>query len=132
MPLIHISLIKGKSPAHIRAIGDGVHQALMEAFGAPADDRFQIIHQYEREDFIFDRDYLGIHRTDDLVIVNITAGNWRDTAQKKALFKAIANNLAANPGLRPEDVLIVLQPNARDEWSFGNGLASYVKDGSEA
>ncbi|WP_248323447.1 tautomerase family protein [Caballeronia sp. Sq4a] len=128
MPLIRISLIKGKSTAHIRAISEGVHQALVEAYGAPADDRFHLVHQHERDEFIYDSDYLGIHRTDDLVVINITAGNWRDTAQKKALFKAIANNLAANPGLRPEDVLVVLQPNARDEWSFGNGSASYVKD----
>lgn len=100
----------------------------MEAFGAPADDRFQLIRQHERDELIYDSSYLGLHRTDDLVIVNIIAGNWRDTAQKKALYRAITDNLVADPGLRPEDVLIVLSPNARDEWSFGNGLASYVKD----
>jgi hypothetical protein len=37
------------------------------------------------------------------------------------------DNRVWNPGLRPEDVLIVLSLNARDEWLFGNGLASYVK-----
>ena len=63
-----------------------------------------------------------------MVIINIVAGNWRDTAKKKALYRAITDNLVADPGLRPEDVLIVLSPNARDEWSFGNGLASYVQD----
>jgi pimeloyl-ACP methyl ester carboxylesterase len=41
MPLIRISLIKGKLLAQIPAIGDGVHRALVEAYGAPADDRFQ-------------------------------------------------------------------------------------------
>ncbi|AJK45933.1 tautomerase family protein [Burkholderia plantarii] len=128
MPLVHLSLIKGKSPAYIRAIGDGVHRALMEAYGAPADDRFQLVHQHERDELIYDPDYLGIHRTDDLVIIQIIAGNWRDTPKKKALFAAIAANLARDPGLRPEDVMITLTPNARDEWSFGNGLASYVKD----
>jgi phenylpyruvate tautomerase PptA (4-oxalocrotonate tautomerase family) len=73
-------------------------------------------------------EYLGIHRTDDLVIIQIVAGNWRDTPKKKALFKAITDNLARDPGLRQEDVLIVLSPNARDEWYFGNGVASYVTD----
>ena len=128
MPLVRISLIKGKSPEHIRAVSDGVHRGLMEAFVVPADDRFQLIHQHERDELIYDSSYLGLHRTDDLVIINIIAGNWRDTAQKKALYRAITDNLVADPGLRPEDVLIVLSPNARDEWSFGNGLASYVKD----
>jgi phenylpyruvate tautomerase PptA (4-oxalocrotonate tautomerase family) len=128
MPFIRISLIKGKSPAHIRAISDGVHRGLMDAYGAPADDRFQVIHQHERDEFIYDPEYLGIHRTDDLVMIQIVAGNWRDTPKKKALFKAITNNLVKNPGLRQEDVLIVLSPNARDEWCFGNGVASYVTE----
>ena len=132
MPLIRISLIKGKPTAYIHAIGEGVHQALIDAFGIPADDRFQIIQQHERDELIYDPDYLGIHRTDDVVFINIIAGNWRDTARKKALFKAIADNLAHSPAIRPEDVLVVLSPNDRDEWSFGNGLASYVKDDEQS
>jgi phenylpyruvate tautomerase PptA (4-oxalocrotonate tautomerase family) len=128
MPLIRISLIKGKSPAHIRAISDGVHQALRESYNVPADDRFHLIHQHDRSEFIYDADYLGIHRTDDLVIINVVAGNWRDTVKKKALYKAIADRLVENPGLRREDVLVFLSSNERDEWSFGNGVASYVPD----
>lgn len=128
MPLVRISLIKGKSREHIRAISEGVHQALIEAFNVPPGDRFQLIHQYEPDDFIYDPSYLGITRTDDVVFIHIVAGNWRDTPAKKALYKAIADRLAKDPGLRREDVQIILSPNARDEWSFGNGLASYVKD----
>lgn len=132
MPLIRISLLKGKSPAHIRAIADGVHHALIEAYNAPADDRFQIIEQLERDALIYDPDYLGVHRTDDVVFIHIVAGNWRDTATKKALYKAIADRLSENPGLRPEDVQVILSSNQRDEWSFGNGIASYVKDAEPA
>ena len=128
MPLVRISLIRGKSPEYIRAVSDGVHHGLAGAYGAPVDDKFHLIHQHEHEEFIYDQDYLGIHRTDDLVIINIIAGNWRETPKKKALFRSITDNLVEKPGLRPEDVLIVLSPNSRDEWSFGNGLASYVPD----
>ncbi|MGI3776604.1 MAG: tautomerase family protein [Janthinobacterium lividum] len=132
MPLVRISLIKGKSRDHVRAIGDGVHRALIEAFGVPPDDRFQLVQQLDRDDVVYDAEYLGIHRSDDIVFINIVAGNWRDTAHKKRLFALIAANLALNPGLRPEDVLVVLSPNGRDEWSFGNGLASYVRDDAPA
>ncbi|MBY0254585.1 MAG: tautomerase family protein [Methylobacterium organophilum] len=128
MPLVRISLIKGKSSEHIRALSDGVHRGLRDAYGVPADDRFHLIRQHAPDELIYDSEYLGLHRTDDVVIINIVAGNWRDTAQKKALYRAITDNLVADPGLRPEDVLIVLSPNARDEWSFGNGLASYVQN----
>ena len=62
-----------------------------------------------------------------MVFIHLVAGNWRDTTQKQALYQAIADRLAVSPGLRREDVQIVLSSNQRDEWSFGNGLASYVK-----
>lgn len=127
MPLVNISLLRGKSREHIRAIADGVHDALMEAYKIPAQDHFQLIRQYDREDFIYDPDYLGIHRSDDVVFIHIIAGNWRDPATKQALYKAIADRLTRNPGLRREDVLIIITANERDEWSFGNGVASYVK-----
>lgn len=128
MPLVRIALVKGKSNEHIRALGDGIHRALVAAFGVPPDDRFQLVQQHEPGEFAFDADYLGIHRTGDLVMIEITASDWRDVGQKKALYRAIAENLAADPGLRPEDVLVVLSPNGRNDWSFGRGLASYVED----
>lgn len=127
MPLVNISLLKGKSREHIRAISDGVHAALIEAYKIPPKDRFQLIRQYEREDFIYDPDYLDIHRSDDVVFIHIIAGNWRDTPIKQALYRAIADRLVKSPGLRSEDVQIVITANERDEWSFGNGVASYVK-----
>lgn len=128
MPLVRISLLKGKPKEYIRAISDGVHQALIDAYSIPHGDRFQLIHQHEPHEFIYDAGYLGIHRTDDVVFIHIVAGNWRDKAAKKALYQAIADRLVANPGLRREDVQVILSPNQRDDWSFGNGLASYIKD----
>jgi phenylpyruvate tautomerase PptA (4-oxalocrotonate tautomerase family) len=127
MPLVRISLLKGKSPAYIRAVADGIHRALHEAFGVPADDRFQVIDEYEPGRLIYDPGFLGVHRTDDLVIVNITAGKWRDTPTKQALYRRAAELLAENPGVDPANLQIILSPNDRDDWSFGNGVASYVK-----
>ena len=132
MPFIRISLLRGKSPQYIRAISDGVHRALIDAYNAPADDRFHVVHQHERDEFVYDADYLGVHRTDDLVFIHIVAGNWRDTRTKQALYQAIADRLSENPGLRREDVMVILSPNQRDEWSFGNGVASYVNDAQPA
>lgn len=129
MPLVRISLLKGQSPEYLRAVSDGVHQGLIDAFHIPPDDRFHLIHQHEPHEMIYDANFLGMQRSADAVIIHITAGNWRDTAKKQALYAAIAAHLAARPGLRPEDVTIVLASNERDEWSFGKGIASYVEDG---
>ncbi|HVJ51487.1 MAG TPA: tautomerase family protein [Aliidongia sp.] len=132
MPLIRISLLKGKPPAHIRAISDGVHRALVEAYDVPADDRFQLIHQHEPEEFVYDADYLGIHRTDDVVFIHVVAGKWRDTATKQAFYRAAVERLAEDPGLRREDVQIIISSNERDDWSLGNGVASYVREAGSA
>lgn len=128
MPLVRISLLKGKSPEYLREISDGVHRALVDAYNIPPDDRFHLFHQHDTSEFIYDADYLGVHRSEDVVFIHITAGNWRDTAKKKALYATLAENLGQRPGLRAEDVQVVLSSNARDEWSFGNGIASYVPD----
>jgi phenylpyruvate tautomerase PptA (4-oxalocrotonate tautomerase family) len=127
MPLVRISLLKGKPAPYRRAISEGIHQALIAAFGIPPDDFFQLIHQHERDEFLFDPSYLDIQRSDDLVIIQIIAGNWRDASKKQILYKEIVDRLADHPGLRREDVMIALTPNARDEWSFGHGVAQYVK-----
>ncbi len=127
MPLVRISLVKGKSREHIRAVADGVHRALIEAFEIPPDDRFQVIEQLDPEALVFDPDYLGIHRSPDVVFIHIHARK-REVAQIKRLYAAIADNLARDPGLRREDALVVLSPNAPEDWSFGNGIAHYVKD----
>ena len=131
MPLVRISLIKGKTAAHARAIADGVQQALVETYNVPPDDRFQIIEQLERDALIYDPDYVGVHRTDDIVIVHIVAGRWRDTATKKALYARLVCLLAEKPGLRPEDLQIIISSNDRDDWSCGKGRATYVEDKAE-
>jgi phenylpyruvate tautomerase PptA (4-oxalocrotonate tautomerase family) len=85
-----------------------------------------VIDEYEPGRLIYDAEYLGGHRTDDIVIVNILAGKWRATGKKQALYKRIVELLAENPGVKPGNVQIFLSPNDRDDWSFGNGIAQYV------
>ena len=128
MPFTRISVSVGTTPTQIRAIADGVHHALVEAFKVPLKDRFQSIDIRTGNSLIYDKDYLGIARTDDLVIIHITAGRWRDTEQKQALYRIIAERLSTDAQVRPEDILVYLTLNDKDDWSFGNGIASYVPE----
>jgi 4-oxalocrotonate tautomerase len=125
MPFVRIDLRRGKSAAYRQEIGRVVYEALL-AVGVPQNDRFQVISEHEATDFVFDPDYLGVHRTDDLVMIQITWNEGRTLEQKQSLYKAIAEGLAATPGLRPEDVLINLVEVKKENWSFGNGVAQYV------
>jgi 4-oxalocrotonate tautomerase len=127
MPLVRISLREGKSEQYRRALADGVHQAMVEAIDAPAQDRFQIITEHSANDLIYDPKYLGIDRSDNIVMVQITLSAGRKPGQKRKLFQRIAENLAKDPGLRPQDLMINLMETAWENWSFGNGEAQYTK-----
>jgi len=126
MPLVRISLREGSSAAHRKAIADGVHRALVEIFNVPSDDRFQIIEEHSADRLIFDRSYLGMHRTDAFVAIEIVANNTRTVPQKQALYRRIVELLADDPGLDPQDVFINLVEVVKENWSFGNGVAQYA------
>ena len=130
MPLVRISLLKGKSPELRRKIGDAIHRAMVEAIDVPQHDRFQLLTEHEPGDLIYDSEYLGIARTNEIVIVQITLSAGRTLAQKRALFRRIAAHLAAL-GLRREDTLVNLVEVAKENWSFGNGVASYAPPETE-
>lgn len=126
MPLTRISLRKGKPPAYKRAICDQIYSAMRDKFDVPEDDRFMTISEHDEDEFDYGRSYLGIERTDALVIIQITANNTRSPRQKQALFKAIADRLADKPGIRREDVFISLVEVRKENWSFGLGEAQYA------
>ncbi|HYY62894.1 MAG TPA: tautomerase family protein [Burkholderiales bacterium] len=125
MPLVRISLLKGRPAELRRKIGDAIHRALVETIEVPQRDRFQVLTEHEPGDLVYDSEYLGIARTDQIVIVQITLSAGRTLAQKRALFRRIADNLAAL-GLRREDAWINLVEVAKENWSFGSGVASYA------
>jgi 4-oxalocrotonate tautomerase len=126
MPLIRISLRQGKSAAHRKAIVDGVYEALRETFDVPEGDLFALINEHEAGNFAYDAHYLGMARSDDLVFLQLTVSNTRTIEQKKALYRRIVEHLAEAPGLRPDDVFINLVEVAKENWSFGRGVAQYV------
>lgn len=126
MPLLHISLRAGKPEAYRQAIFDGLYRAMRETFNVPEDDQFMALTEHDAASFRYSAGYLGVRRSDDVVFIQITANNTRTLAQKQALFRRIAELLAENPGLRPEDVFVNLVEVAKENWSLGLGLAQYA------
>jgi len=126
MPLVRIDLRAGKSAEYRRALGDGVHRAMVEALALPPDDRFQIITEHPPEGLIYAPEYLGIRHSDNVVFVQITLSAGRKPPQKRALYKRIAGILAEAPGLKPQDLIINLVEVLWENWSFGNGEAQYM------
>jgi 4-oxalocrotonate tautomerase len=126
MPFVRIDLRKGKDPAFREEISRIVHEALVSV-GVPRDDRFQVISEHEPPNFVFDPSYLGVRRSEELVMIQITWNEGRTLDQKKALYKAIADGLAGKLGFRREDVFVNLVEVKKENWSFGNGVAQYAQ-----
>jgi 4-oxalocrotonate tautomerase len=128
MPLVRIDLYRGTSPAYRKAIADGVHAAMVAAIAIPPNDRFQVINEHDRDNLIYDPQYLGISRSDNVVFIQITLSTGRKPGQKRALYRRIVELLGESPGVRPEDVVMNLVEVAWENWSFGLGEAQYTKD----
>jgi 4-oxalocrotonate tautomerase len=99
---------------------------MVEAINVPALDRFQVITEHSADGLIYDPTYLGINRTDDVIFIQITLNAGRTVDQKRALYQKVTELLAKEPGVRPENVLINLVEVAKENWSFGNGVAQYA------
>ena len=126
MPLVRISLRAGKSPEYARQVGAAVHRAMVEAINVPPQDEFQVLTEHPVHGLVADASYLDIQRSPDVVFVQITLNAGRTLEQKKALYARIVELLKESPGVRPEDVLVNLVEVARENWSFGNGIAQYA------
>jgi phenylpyruvate tautomerase PptA (4-oxalocrotonate tautomerase family) len=126
MPLVRIDLARGKTEHYRRTAGDVVYDAMIATLNVPANDRFQIIAEHSDSDFIIDKTYLGVERSDDVIVIQVTLNAGRSVELKRAFYKAVADGLHQRLGLRREDVFIGLIETAKENWSFGNGVAQYA------
>lgn len=126
MPLVRIDLLEGKTPEYRIQIGQIVYQAMLDVLNVPKNDRFQVITEHPKSALQFDREYLGVHRSDDCVFLQITLNGGRTVEMKQRFYRAVADGLHESLKLRREDVFINLVEVAKENWSFGNGEAQYA------
>jgi phenylpyruvate tautomerase PptA (4-oxalocrotonate tautomerase family) len=131
VPLVRISLRKGHPPGFGKRVGEVVYRAMVETIAVPANDHFQVISEHDGNGLVYDPGYFGIARTDGVIFIQITLSEGRRLDQKRALYQAVAASLHAELGVRPEDVFINLVEVKKENWSFGNGVASYAPQAAE-
>lgn len=124
MPFVRISLPAGAG-ASGAALSDAVHQALVDTFDVPPDDRFQVIEELGAGGLVCTPSYLGIGH-ERPAFIQIVCSLGRSVAKKQALFARIAQLAAERAGWRDEDVIVHLVEVQKENWSFGNGLAQYA------
>lgn len=116
MPLVKIEIREGKSPEYKKVILDGVHQALVQAFGIPDNDRFQRLYELPSSNFEAPPD-----RSDNVTIVEITMFKGRSLKTKKELYQNIVENLGKKPGINGHDVMIILLEPPLENWGIRGG-----------
>ncbi|MCC6737552.1 MAG: tautomerase family protein [Planctomycetia bacterium] len=127
MPLVRISLGAGRPASVVKAISDAVHRALVEAAGAPAEGKFQLVTEHAPGTLVHPPSYMGMPKSDGIVVIQATMNAGRTTEVKRALYAKIAELLEKEAGVRKEDVVISLVEVPKENWSWGGGEMTYVK-----
>ena len=127
MPLVRIDYRKGTHNDLGNKIGAIVYRSMVETINVPENDNFQIITEHEANGLIYDPDYLGIHRSNGIIIIQITLNEGRTTEMKKTFYKKVAESLHQELGLGKEDIFLNLVEVKKENWSFGNGVAQYAQ-----
>lgn len=122
MPLVRVTMTKGKSADYIKKLSDSIYESLVEAYLMPENDMFQIIEQLEPGSLIYDRRFgVTSPRSDNFLFINIES-DARRRSEKEAFLKHLSQKLSISPGIAPNDVFVRLSVNTvQDDWSFGDG-----------
>lgn len=122
MPLVRIDHSENRTDPH--EIADAIHRAIVEVYGIPERDRFQVLTSRPAQTIVAEDAGLGFERTDP-VVIQIFTQRGRSDAQKQRLYAAIAERLES-VGVAPADVFIGYVENGPQDWSFGFGRAQYL------
>ena len=122
MPLVTVTVRAPKSAAFKNAVLDAAQTALV-ASGVPETDRFQRMFELPAADFRFDARYpdLASDRDDDFVLIEVLWSVGRSVKVKRKVIADILTELARDPGLDPEHVMLVFKETQWENWSFGGG-----------
>jgi phenylpyruvate tautomerase PptA (4-oxalocrotonate tautomerase family) len=124
LPLVRIDLVRGRTDHDVRAIADAIHEAIVEVYGIPPRDRFQIVNELPASRIIAEDAGLGFERSDGVVMIQIFTQRGRSAEIKAALYRRIYEGLTPL-GIQGEDVFIGYVENGPEDWSFGFGAAQY-------
>jgi 4-oxalocrotonate tautomerase len=127
MPLVYYDIARGRSPDQIRALLDSTQAAIVEAFGTPERDRYQLVNEHSPGEMIIQDHGLGISRSENIVVIHmINRRGKRTQAQKEKLYALLVRNLKRDCALDPADLVITITENESEDWSVGYGKAQFL------
>jgi phenylpyruvate tautomerase PptA (4-oxalocrotonate tautomerase family) len=125
MPLLRIDVLGGRSKAELKELLDAIHCATPAAFKVPERDRYQIVHEHPAAEMIIEDTGLGIPRTEQVVMVQVTTRP-RSRLEKQNFYELLCQELAQRCGVKASDVVVSITQNTDEDWSFGYGRAQFI------
>ena len=126
MPFVRIDLKRGKPADYRKTLGEIVYNAMVDVINVPENDKFQVITEHDRDGLNFADSYLGNSYSEDIVFIQVTLNAGRSLELKKAFYKRIVDDFQTQLHGRPDDIVINLVEVAKENWSFGHGIAQYA------
>lgn len=125
MPLLYIDLIEGRTETEVRALLDTIHETVVEAFGVPERDRYQVARTHPAHEIVALDTGLGIDRSPRQVVMQVVSRR-RPRELKQKFYELLASRLAERCGLDPADLIVSITENNDEDWSFGHGRAQFL------
>jgi phenylpyruvate tautomerase PptA (4-oxalocrotonate tautomerase family) len=122
MPHVRIEIVKGRSLAERRRLFQAVHDALMEAFRIPDDDRTQRIVEHDAENF-----EIPPGSSDRYTLIEITAFPGRSAEAKRTLYRALVQKLG-ELAIDPMDFSVVIVEPTLESWGVRGGSSAAEVD----
>jgi acetyl-CoA C-acetyltransferase len=124
MPLAKIHVVEGRyDETRIAKVSGAIQAALMNTLRVPPEDFYQIIFEFPKKRFLHTPSFVGMHYTDDLIILDLTFIEGRSKETRLALLKDVNTRVAAAAGVSPDDLMITLYEAPGENFSFGRGEA---------
>jgi Tautomerase enzyme len=133
MPLAKIHVVEGRyDEARIAKVSRAVQASLMNTLRVLPEDFYQLIFELPKSRFLHTLSFVGMHYTDDLIILDLTFIHGRPKETRLALLKDINRRVAAATGVSPDDMLITLYEVPGENTSFGQGEAQRANAAARA
>ena len=128
MPLAKIHILEGRyDEARIAKVSAAVQSALMNTLRVPSEDFYQLIFEMPKNRLLHTASFVGMHYTDDLIILDISFIQGRPKETRLALLKDVNTRIATAAGVSPDDIMITLYEVPGENISFGRGEAQRAK-----
>lgn len=125
MPFLRFDIIEGRSDTEIAVLLNAAHAAMVEAFGVPGRDRYQVVQEHAPGHVRAEDTGLGITRSRKLVMLQVTS-RARTTEAKQIFYQLLCKGLLQDCEIPPDDVIVSFVTNSDEDWSFGRGRAQLL------